>query len=112
MLSVNKKHYRNEKESMQLTEEITLPYVNKEQQKINQLNLVTLVIFNVFIVQISHEWYIEQIIKQSVDGKSITEIGIKLQLATLRPLHADWLVELYKKMTKSQVKEVDGRLAV
>ena len=78
---------------MQLTEEITLPYVNKEQQKINQLNLVTLVIFNVFIVQISHEWYIEQIIKQLVDGKSITEIGIKLQLATLRPLHADWLVE-------------------
>ena len=97
---------------MQLTEEITLPYVNKEQQKINQLNLVTLVIFNVFIVQISHEWYIEQIIKQLVDGKSITEIGIKLQLPTLRPLHADWLVELYKKMTKSQVKEVDGRLAV
>ena len=112
MLSVNKKHYSNEKESMQLTEEITLPYVNKEQQKINQLNLVTLVIFNVCIVQISHEWYIEQIKKQLVDGKSITEIGIKLQLATLRPLHADWLVELYKKMTKSQVKEVDGRLAV
>ena len=38
-LSVNKKHYSNE---------VILPYVNKERQKMNRPNQVALVIFDVF----------------------------------------------------------------
>ena len=36
--------------------------------------------------------------KQLDDGKLIEEIDVKLQLTTLKPLHADWLVELYNEM--------------
>ena len=38
--------------------------------------------------------YLEQIMRQ-LDGKSIEEIDVKLQLTTLKSLHADWLVESY-----------------
>ena len=43
-LTVNKKHYSNEKESMKLIEEIILPYINRERQKMNRPNQVALVI--------------------------------------------------------------------
>ena len=44
--------------------------------------------------------------KQLVDGKSIEEIDFKLQLTTLKPLHADWLLKLYNEMTKFEGTEV------
>ena len=56
----------------------------------------------------------EQIMKQLDDGKSIEETDLKIQLTTLKQLHADWLVELHIEMTKSEGKEVImcGRKAI
>ena len=52
-LSVNPKHYSNEKESLKLINEIVLPYVTKEQQRLVKPNQQALVIFNVFKGQIT-----------------------------------------------------------
>ena len=48
----------------------------------------------------------EQLMKQLDNSKPIEEIDVKLQLTTLEPLQAGWLVELYNEMTKSEGKGI------
>ena len=45
-----------------------------------------------------NQWYISEITKQMDGGKSVEEIDVKLHLDRLKPLHAEWLVELYNQM--------------
>ena len=40
------------------------------------------------------------------DGKSVEEIDVKLQLTRLKPLHAEWLAELYNQMTTKEGKDI------
>ena len=47
----------------------------------------------------------EEITEQLDNGKQI-EVDVKLQLTSLKPLHAEWLVELFNNMTISQGKEI------
>ena len=47
----------------------------------------------------------EEITEQLDNGKQI-EVDVKLQLTSLKPLHAEWLVELFNNMTTSQGKEI------
>ena len=54
----------------------------------------------------TNHWYKEQITEQLDDGKQIEEVDVKLQLTRLKPLHAEWLVELFNHMTTSQGKEI------
>ena len=54
----------------------------------------------------TNHWYMEQITEQLDDGKQIEEVDVKLQLTRLKPLHAEWLVELFNHMTTSQGKEI------
>jgi len=51
-------------------------------------------------------WYMDQISKQLDAGKAIEEVDVRLQLTMLKPLHAEWLTELYNHMTKPEGKEV------
>ena len=53
LLSVNSKHYSNEKESLKLINKIVLPYVTEERQRLVKPNQKALVIFNVFKGQIT-----------------------------------------------------------
>ena len=48
----------------------------------------------------------EQITEQLDNGKQIEEVDTKLQLTRLKPLHAEWLVELFNHITTSQGKEI------
>ena len=48
----------------------------------------------------------EQITEQLDNGKQIEEVDTKLQLTRLKPLHAEWLVELFNHMTTIQGKEI------
>ena len=52
-LSVNPKHYSNEKKSLKLINEIVLPYVTEERQRLFQPNQKALVIYDVFKGQIT-----------------------------------------------------------
>ena len=45
-----------------------------------------------------NHWYMEQIMKQLGNGKSIQDIDVKILLTTLKPLTADWLAELYSEI--------------
>ena len=46
-MSVNPKHYSNEKESLKLIDESVLPYVTEERQRLVKPNQKALVIFDV-----------------------------------------------------------------
>ena len=48
------------------------------------------------------EWYFSQIMKQLDDGKELHGINIDLKLSKLKPLHAEWLVELYNQMSTAK----------
>ena len=53
-----------------------------------------------------NHWCISEITKQMDDGKSVEEIDAKLQLTSLKPLHAEWLAELHNKMTTKEGKDI------
>ena len=54
-LSVNKKHYSNEVESIKLIEEIILSYVKEERKRLSKPDQADLVIFDVFRGQITED---------------------------------------------------------
>ena len=47
-----------------------------------------------------------EITKKMDDGKSVEEVDVKLQLTRLKPLHAEWLTELYNHMTTQEGKDI------
>ena len=47
-ISINPKHYNNEMESMTFINEILIPYVDLEREKLNVPNQKPLVVFDVF----------------------------------------------------------------
>ena len=52
------------------------------------------------------EWYFSQIMKQLDDGKELHDINIDLKLSKLKPLHAEWLVELYNQMSTAEGQKI------
>ena len=46
------------------------------------------------------------IAKQLDSGKPMDEIEVKLQLSTLKPLHAQWIVDIYNYLTSEKGQEV------
>lgn len=51
-------------------------------------------------------WYADQISKQLNDVVKIDEVDVKLRLTTLKPLHAQWVVDFYDEMTTSKGKSI------
>ena len=47
-----------------------------------------------------------KLIKKICSGKNAEEIEVKLLLSKLKPLHAGWLIELYKHFTPTVGKEI------
>ena len=54
-LSVNPKHFSNTEESIKIIEEIALPYVEKEREKLDDPDQATLLILDVFREQMTSE---------------------------------------------------------
>ena len=52
-----------------------------------------------FLKRLFSKWYSQQIENQLSIGKKIEEVDIKFTLTTIKPLHAQWLVEFYNEMT-------------
>ena len=52
------------------------------------------------------EWFSAMIAKDLDAGKPMEEIEVKLQLSTLKPLHAQWVVDLYNYLTSEKGQEV------
>ena len=44
--------------------------------------------------------------KQLDDGKELHDINIDLKLSKLKPLHAEWLVELYNQMSTAEGQKI------
>ena len=44
--------------------------------------------------------------KQLDDGKELHDINIDLKLSKLKPLHAEWLVELYDQMSTAEGQKI------
>ena len=48
------------------------------------------------------EWYSSSIAKQLDEGKAVEDIDVELKLSILKPLHAEWIKELYDYMTSEE----------
>ena len=48
----------------------------------------------------------QQISKQIAEGIVLEDVQIKLQLSTLKPLHAGWLIDLYNETTSHKGVEI------
>ena len=150
-LSVNEKHFSNTQESLKLIDEIIVPYVEKEREKLElPKDQPALLIIDVFSGQMTQpvltklkenhikltkvpanmtnlfqpldltvngsakafmkrkftEWYSSQISKQLDEGKPIEDINVEMKLSVLKPLHAEWINELYNYLTSADGREI------
>ena len=48
------------------------------------------------------EWYSSSIATQLDEGKAVEDIDVELKLTILKPLHAEWIKELYDYMTSEE----------
>ena len=51
-------------------------------------------------------WYAKQIREQLARGVPLEQIDIKFQLTTMKPLHVQWVIDLYNEMTTQNGKDV------
>ena len=52
------------------------------------------------------EWYSRCIIQELGSGKGVDNIDIQLKMSVLKPLHANWINDLYNYFTVPEGKEV------
>lgn len=52
------------------------------------------------------DWYSSQISKQLASNIPLDDVKIKLQLTTLKPLQAGWIIDFYNEMTSAKGKEI------
>lgn len=89
-LSVNKKHYSNEQESLKLIDEIIVPYVNKERNRMQRPDQKALVIFDVFRGQVT-----DKVLKKFKENHIETVFVPANMTALFQPL--DLTVNAYAK---------------
>ena len=59
-----------------------------------------------FLKQKFSEWYSTEVSKQLANKVALEDVEIKLRLTTLKPLHADWIIEFFNLMTTNKGNEV------
>ena len=52
------------------------------------------------------EWYASQIREGLDSGKEIEDIEVKTPLIVMKPMYAQWIIELYNEFTSSSGREV------
>lgn len=52
------------------------------------------------------EWYSSQVAKQLAANVALEDVKVKLQLTTLKPLQAGWIIDFYNEMTSTKGKEI------
>lgn len=57
------------------------------------------------------DWYAAQITNALDEGQELDSINIELKLSIIKPLHAQWIIELYNGMTSNKWKESWGSWA-
>ena len=51
-------------------------------------------------------WFPKQVQKHLDKGIALEDIDIRFQLTTMKPLHANWLIDLFSVLTSPQAKDV------
>ena len=59
-----------------------------------------------FFKQKFTEWHSNEIKLHVETGTKLDDIEVKLTLTTLKPLHLNWIIELYNKMTSGEGKPI------
>ena len=151
-LSFNPKHYSNEEESIKVLNDIVIPYVVEERERLgSDKSHAALLIMDVFKGQMTDpvlkilssnnillqsvpanftylfqpldvqggpngfvkrlmkkkfsDWYANQITNALDEGQELDSIDIELKLSIIKPLHAQWIMEMYNAMTSAEGKE-------
>ena len=61
-----------------------------------------------FIQNQYHDWFSNKVSVQLKKGTDPADIKITSKLSNLKPLHASWIVDLYKHLSDNQEIIVDG----
>ena len=51
-------------------------------------------------------WFSKQVQKHLDKGIALEDIDIRFQLTTMKPLYANWLIDLYNELTSPRAKHV------
>ena len=51
-------------------------------------------------------WFSKQVQKHLDKGIALEDIDVRFQLTTMKPLHANWLIDLYNELTSPRAKDV------
>ena len=52
------------------------------------------------------QWYTAEVSKQLTNKVALEDVEVKLRLTTLKPLHADWIIEFFDEMTTNKGNEI------
>ena len=52
------------------------------------------------------EWYSKCIAVQLDEGKEIEDVAVQLKLSVLKPLHANWIIDLFNYFTSEKGREI------
>ena len=52
-----------------------------------------------FLKRMFTRWYASQVSKQLANKVPVDEVQVKLQLSTMKPIHAGWIIDFYNEMT-------------
>ena len=61
-----------------------------------------------FLVEKYQDWYASQVTSQLERGFSPHDVKVDVKLTTVKPLHAAWVVQYYKKMKDSKSTIISG----
>ena len=74
------------------------------------LNLMVNRSAKAFIKRKFNEWYSLQVVKQLDFAKTFEDIEVKLLLSTLKPLHTNWILDLYNYLPSTLRKKIIANL--
>ena len=61
-----------------------------------------------FITEKYQDWYAEQVVEQLNKGVAAHDVKVDVRLSTVKPLHANWIIAMYKHMRNSKDLIING----
>ena len=72
--------------------------LSQPHHQISAIRLTVNKAANAFVENRYNDWFSDQVARQLKSGNGQTNIKVSSKLSDLKPLHASWIVDLYKHM--------------
>lgn len=61
-----------------------------------------------FIAEKYHDWYAEKVLEQLNKGVNAHDVKVDVRLSTVKPLHANWIIDMYNHLKNSKSIVING----